>query len=111
MARRRKDVNIKYGQADFKQSYLGMKSCVLAFLSFAIIVGTIWRAFVSDGISIGIAGGLGVLAIVFTVVGISSGIRGLKEKDRKKWSCKVGIISCVLILLVLLFIFVGGLGW
>ena len=109
MAKRRKDVNVKYGQADLKQSYFGIKSCVLAFLSLAIVVGTVWIAFTSDGVSIGIAGGLGILAIIFTIVGIRDGIRGLKEKDRKKWSCRVGIVSCILILLVLIFIFLRGL--
>jgi uncharacterized membrane protein len=109
VARRRRDVNVKYGQAEFKQSTLGIKSCLLAFLSLVMVFWTVWLAFRSDGTSIGIAGGLGILAIVFTIVGIRSGIRGLKEKDRKKWSCRVGIVSCALILAVLILIFLGGL--
>jgi hypothetical protein len=109
IAKRRRDVNVKYGQADLKHSYFGIKSCVLAFLSLIIVAGTVWVAYSSDGVSISIAGGLGVLAIIFTIVGINSGIRGLKEKERKKWSCRVGIISSILVLLVLIFIFLGGL--
>jgi hypothetical protein len=106
---RRKQKNIKYGQADFKHSYLGLKSCALAFLSLLIILGTVWMAFRSDGTSTSLAGGFGILAIAFTIVGIRSGLQGLKEKDRRKWSCKVGIASCFLILLLLVFIFVGGI--
>jgi len=109
VARRRKDINIKYGQAELKHSYFGVKSCVLAFFSLAIVVYTVWVAFSTDGTSTSIAGGLGILAIAFTVVGIRSGIRGLKEKERKKWSSRVGLISCILILFVLILIFLGGL--
>jgi uncharacterized membrane protein len=109
VARRRRDVNIKYGQAEFKQSTLGLKSCMLAFLSLLMVFWTVWLAFRSDGTSIGIAGGIGILAIVFTIVGIRFGVRGLKEKDRRKWSCRVGIVSCSFILSVLLLIFLGGM--
>ena len=109
MARRRKDVNVKYGQAELKHSYFGIKSCILAFFSMGILFGTVWMAFTSDGTSTSIAGGLGILAIAFTIVGIRSGIRGLKEKERKKWSSRVGITFCGLTLSVLILIFLGGL--
>ena len=109
VARRRKDVNVKYGQAELKHSYFGVKSCVLAFFSLAIVFITVWMAFTSDGTSTSIAGGLGILAIAFSVLGIRSGYRGLKEKERKKWSSRVGLVSCVLVLFVLFLIFLGGL--
>ena len=108
VARRRKDVNVKYGQAELKHSYFGVKSCVLALLSMGIVGYTVWVAYSTDGTSTSIAGGLGVLAIAFTIVGIRSGFRGLKEKERKKWSSRVGLVSCILVLLVLFLIFLGG---
>ena len=105
----KKPKNIKYGQANFKPSLLGLKSCVFAFLSIGILTWTLGSAFMAEGVPSNLAGGFGVIAIIFAGMGIQAGIQGLKEKDRRKWSSKVGITFCVLILLVLVFIFLGGL--
>ena len=105
----KKPKNIKYGQANFKPSLLGLKSCVFAFLSIGILSWVLGSAFMAEGTTSNLAGGLGVIAIIFAAMGIQAGIKGLREKDRRKWSSKVGITFCVLILFVLVFIFLGGL--
>lgn len=106
---RKKRGTRKYGQAEFKHSRMGVYSCIFAAVSFAIIVGCIFFAFVKRGETIGILGGVAIMSVLLSGFGVRAGIKGLKEREKRYVTCKVGIVVNSLILLGLVFIFLGGL--
>lgn len=106
-SKRRK--NRKYGQSAFKYSRSGAYSCIFAASALLILLIVIAIAYVSRGKAAGIVGGLGVLAVVSAILGIRTGIRGLRERERNYLNCKIGIAASSLELLVLGIIFIAGI--
>lgn len=99
----------KYGQASLKHSHMGVHSLIYGAASLALVIACIGTAFVMRGETYSFIGGLGILAILGTGFGMRAGIKGLRERERKYLTCKVGIVLNGLILFGLILIFLGGL--
>ncbi len=98
----------KYGQSQLKHSRMGIYSCVYAGISFALILACILVAFVMRGSTIGIIGGIGILTVILSILGIQASIKGMREREKKYVTCKAGLAGNIVILLGLIWIFIGG---
>lgn len=105
---RKRRGNRKYGQAKFKPSKKGILSCVMAGVIAIVLLMLIGTAYVYKGKAAGYIGGLGVSALVFSCVGISSAIRGFRERDKNYRTCKIGIGLNIFFLISLVLFFIGG---
>ena len=74
-----------------------------------VIFVAILLAYLKHGESAGYVGGIGILAVGLSIFGIQAGSKGLKERERKYITCRVGIACNILILIFLIVIFVGGI--
>ena len=89
----------KYGQIKRKHSRKGIWSCVMAVLVTAVIAGLIVMAFMNKGKS---------AAMVLACIGIVTGVKGFKERDKNYLTCKIGIVVNGLVLLALILVFIRG---
>ncbi len=98
----------KYGQTEVKNSRMGIYSCVLAGISFVMIITPVLVAFFLRGKTPGIVGGIGLAAVVTALYGLHASVKGRREREKKYWTCWLGMILNILLLLILIFIFAGG---
>ena len=96
---RRRQKRKKYGQAQMKHSKRGIISCVFAGIAMALDIVMIMVAYNSGGKAASYIGGLGVVAAILSGMGIYMAIRGLKERNKQKVTCKVGtwVNGCLLL--------------
>ena len=82
----------KYGQIKRKHSRKGIWSCVMAVLVTAVIAGLIVMAFMNKGKSAAMVGSFGVFDMILACIGIVTGVKGFKERDKNYLTCKIGIV-------------------
>lgn len=99
----------KYGKTVLKPSTMGRNSCILAGISVTLFVVGVIIAYIMRGKTIGIVGGLGVIAIIAAGLGCRAAMKGFRERERRYLNCKIGMTLNILILIGLLIIFIGGL--
>lgn len=99
----------KYGQAPLKYSHMGAHSCWYAAGAFLLIMASVGIAFQKNGAAAGYIGGFGILAMVFSILGIRAGVKGFREREKRYIFCRLGIAANILILLVMCIIFMGGI--
>ena len=90
----------KYGQIKRKHSRKGIWSSVMAVLVTAVIAGLIVMAFM--------VGSFGVFDMILACIGIVTGVKGFKERDKNYLTCKIGIVVNGFILLALILVFIRG---
>lgn len=105
---RKKRGTRKYGQANLKHSRMGIYACCYAGMSFVLLLGSISFAFFMHGETGGWIGGIGIISIVLTILGIRASVKGLREREKKYITCKIGIALNLVILIGLVAIFIGG---
>lgn len=106
---RKKRGTRKYGQAPMKYSHMGAHSCWYASGSFLLLLSAVWFAYSKHGQAAGFIGGFGILAMIFSAIGIRTGIKGMREREKRYIFCRLGIAANILILLGLIIIFIGGI--
>ena len=104
----RRNRNRKYGQALLRHSRLGIQSCSYAVSTFVIFCILIGNAFATRGMAPGIVGGIAFLSICLPILGIRSGLRGLREREKKYITCKAGIAFNIAELIFFGMIFIRG---
>ncbi len=98
----------KYGQTEVRNSRMGIYSCALAGISLVMIIIAVLVAFFLRGKTPRIVGGIGLAAVVTVLYGLHASIKGRREREKKYWTCWLGMILNILLLLILIFIFAGG---
>lgn len=106
---RKKRGTRKYGQAPLKYSHMGAHSCWYASGSFLLLLAAVGIAYWKHGAASGYIGGFGVLAMLFSALGIRAGAKGMREREKRYIFCRLGIAANFLILLSLIIIFFGGI--
>lgn len=106
---RKKRGNRRYGQAKQKHSRKGILSCMTAVIVVAVLSILIVLAYRSKGQSAAIIGSAGIFAMILTVVGIVTGARGFREREKNYRTCKIGIGINSLVLLCLIAVFIRGI--
>lgn len=106
---RKKRGNRKYGQAKLRHSRKGILSCMMAVVVGIIFISLIVTAFLSKGKSAAIIGSFGLFTVILAVIGLVTGIRGFRERDKNYVTCKTGIGINGAVLLMLVAVFIGGM--
>ncbi|KMZ52501.1 hypothetical protein [Dorea sp. D27] len=107
--RRRKMMRGKYGQAPLKHAKKGINSCCYAGTVFLILMAMLVFSYVSGGSVSVIAGFAGLAVAILAWLGLMSGIRGFREREKNYITCKAGVVCNALLLMGLMSIFFRGL--
>ena len=91
------------------QSREGKNSCMYAVVSVLVAGLLIFNSYTMRGETADMAGALGLINILFAVLGIKGGIDGIKETDRRYGAAWIGLIVSALVFVVMVLIFLGGL--
>ena len=106
---RKKRGTRKYGQAKYKHSHMGIVSCSCAGAALVLLAGCILYAYLARGAAAGIVGGIAIVSLIFSILGIRAAAKGFRERERNYLTCKIGLPGSALVLLLFLVIFIGGL--
>ena len=106
---RKKRGTRKYGQAKYKHSRMGAVSCGCAAAALLLLAGCILYAYIARGAAAGIVGGIAVVSLVLSVMGIRAAVKGFRERERNYLTCKIGLPVSSVVLVLFLAIFIGGL--
>ena len=107
--KRSKRVKTKYGQKTLKHAKKGIQSCIMAVLCVVILFAMILVSFLMKG-NVGIiVGFLCFVLIALAVYGFRLGLKGLKEREKKYVTSKIGIGVSGLVLAGIAAIFIRGL--
>ena len=99
----------RYGHSGkLRHSTMGMKSCMYAAASAAVLLLCILVSFFAHGKAAVIIGVFGILAVVGVVAGIIAGVKGMRERDRNYITCKIGLGCNIILAIGLLLIYTGG---
>ena len=99
----------RYGQAKYKHSKKGMLSLILAVITVVILLALVISAFLMKGQAAAIVGSFGIFAMIVCGIGILTGIRGFRERDKNYITCKIGIAINIVVLVMLIAIFIRGI--
>lgn len=106
---RKKRGNRKYGQAKLKPSRKGILSCMMAVVVVCILIALLATAFLTKGQSAAIIGSFGLFTMILTMIGLVTGIRGFRERDKNYLTCRIGIGVNGSVLLCLIAVFIRGI--
>jgi len=106
---RKKRGNRRYGQAKLRHARKGILSCVTAAVVVLAFVILILTAFFSKGQSAAIIGSFGLLTMVLAWLGMTLGVKGMRERDKNYLTCKIGMGINGFIILCLAAVFVRGI--
>ena len=106
---RKKRGTRKYGQAKYKHSHMGIVSCSCAGAALVLLAGCILYAYLARGAAAGIVGGIAIVSLILSILGIRAAAKGFRERERNYLTCKIGLPGSALVLLLYLVIFIGGL--
>ena len=107
--RQKKMIRTKYGQAPKSHARQGIKSCMYFVLAAFVLLLMVSVSFVLKGKVSILVGFAGLFVLVMASLGLVSGIRGFKERDKNYITCKIGAICCGLLVLGMCAIFIRGL--
>ena len=74
-----------------------------------LLAGCILYAYLARGAAAGVVGGIAVVSMVLSIMGIRAAVKGFRERERNYLTCKIGLPGSTLVLLLFLAIFIGGL--
>ena len=106
---RRRQKRKKYGQTKIKHSKRGIISCIFAGIATTLNTVLVAVAYNSGGKAASYIGGLGVVAVILSGMGLYMALRGLKERNKQKITCKIGAWVNSILLLGLMGLFCRGL--
>ena len=88
---------------------MGAFSCGCAAAALLLLAGCILYAYLARGAAAGVVGGIAVVSMVLSIMGIRAAVKGFRERERNYLTCKIGLPGSTLVLLLFLAIFIGGL--
>jgi hypothetical protein len=101
--------NRKYGQGQAKHARKGIYSCMIAGLILILLFIMLGISYVSEGETTALLGAWGLGTLILSWVGLITGIKGLREREKNYVTCKVGIWCNVTLVVLFFVIFVRGL--
>ncbi len=99
----------KFGYTgELKHSKMGVRSCILRRNCAVLPVGKHFDFVFDTRKAAFFIGLIGIAAIVLSGVGISMAVKGMKERNKRYITCKIGLVCNILLVCGLIMIFVGG---
>lgn len=106
---RRRRQRQRYGKTKLKHSKRGIISCGISVGVVALCVIAFVVAYNKAGHAAMFIGGLGIVALILTGIGLYMGIRGFKERNKNYRTCLIGTIVNGVFLLGMFLTFCRGL--
>ena len=106
-AERKENKEKKEKKENIRQANRGKHSCIYAVFSLLIFALLIFHAYTRREDTTAIAGAIGLIDMMLTILGIRAGLKGRQEPEKKHMTSE-GILLNGLILLLLVMIFLGG---
>lgn len=100
----------KYKFSDKSQTLGGTLSAFMGAGSLVCLFYGIYVSFSADGNGGVIVGTLGILAFILSLTGMILGLMSFREQDKFYMLSKVGSLLCGIICIVMLAIFLMGIG-
>lgn len=97
------------GETVIRHAKHGVRSTLIAIAAMALLALLVTVSYVQEGKAAAMIGGLGICAWVLSGVGIFLGIIGLRERDRKYLTCRIGIVCNTVLFVGLAIIFFRGI--
>ena len=107
-AERKENKEKKEKKENIRQANRGKHSCIYAVFSLLIFALLIFHAYTRREDTTAIAGAIGLIDMMLTILGIRAGLKGRLEPEKKHMTSWLGILLNGLILLLLVMIFLGG---
>lgn len=98
----------KYGQVTLKHSHRGVVSCMLAGVVLFLLALIFSVSYVSKGEVSIFVGFIGLAALWAALAGVSRGLNGLKERDKKYVACRIGVGLNGFFAFILILLFIRG---
>ena len=106
---RKRMISTKYGQTRLRHSRQGLKSCIYCVLTVFMLVLMISASYTAQGKVSILIGFAGLFALVLSCLGLITGIRGFKEREKNYITCKIGSVCSGLLVIGMCAIFIRGL--
>lgn len=100
----------KYKFSDKSQTLGGTLSTLMGAGSLICLLYGIYVSFTADGNGGSIVGALGIMAFILSLTGMVFGLMSFKEQDKFYMLSKVGSLLCGITFIVMLAIFLMGIG-
>lgn len=107
--RRKKMLRTKYGQKPLKHAKKGIQSCIYAALVSFLLILMIVLSFKAKGEAGILMGFTGLATLFLAGMGLNTGIRGFRERDKNYITCKMGTAVNGVVLIGMTVIFIRGL--
>lgn len=107
--RRKKMLRTKYGQKPLKHAKKGIQSCIYAALVSFLLILMIVLSFKAKGEAGILMGFTGLATLFLAGMGLNTGIRGFRERDKNYITCKMGTAVNGVVLIGMAVIFIRGL--
>lgn len=101
--------NRKYGQGQERHAKKGVYACVIAGLILILLLIMLSISYISAGETTALLGAWGIGTLILAWVGLTMGIKGLREREKNYTTCKIGICCNVFFIVLFLVIFIRGL--
>lgn len=100
----------KYKFSDKSQTLGGTLSTLMGVGSLVCLLYGIYVSFAAEGNGGSIVGAFGILAFILSLMGMLVGLMSFKEQDKFYMLSKVGSLLCGIIFIVMVSIFLMGMG-
>ena len=87
---------------------MGMRSCIYAAAALFLLLGSVAISFAMHGKAAFFIGIIGIGAAICAGLGIAAAIKGMRERNKRYISCKIGLFFNILTAVSLIIIFIGG---
>ncbi len=101
--------NTKFGQDRRRHSKRGIFACLFAVTGLSSLVGLLGVAYYRYGNGHAIMGGISVLTMLISILGIINGVRGFREREKNYITCKIGIGINTFIIACFILLYIRGL--
>ena len=107
--KRRKAAESRRGELRMPTAVHGHVSAQIGMIAAAAFVLLLVISYLTYGGSAAIIGAFGLIILMLSIVGMFQGVLGLGEPNKDQTSSTRGLVLNIAVLILLLFIFFGGL--
>ena len=98
-----------HGDVKIPPSIHGRLSVQIGIISMILSVIILVNSYLTHGEAGAFIGALGLITVLLCCVGVFQGLVGLSEKDRDLGPCRRGVALNIILLIILILLFFGGL--
>lgn len=102
-------INSKFGQDRKRHSKRGVTSCLFAVTGVSVLTALFTMAYRDYGNGNTLIGAAAVLILILSGIGISTGLKGFREREKNYISCKIGVVINGFLATILCLLYLRGI--